>query len=355
MNYNGNLKEYDFSEFAGKVAPRRKLTYEIYDENNIVEEYGKIETDDENDVIHLNSKPVKLSIKTDRDINNFLNKYPMSSRMYYNTYTYRKIYNKPIANTISPNVIDDFYLNILDWSSTGLLAVATTTGISLLKPDLQNSNYESIKDIPVVANLNKNKPKAGTRFDDEVNSNFPGYTSCKFYKEVCDHSLQSCAYKPLLASGGNDNKVFIWELGYNIPILRLNEHTAAVKALTWSPLSYPLLATGGGTNDRTIRIWDTVHRTAITNCETQSQICNLHWSKKSLELISSHGYTLNQLNVWDFTVSGASKNNLRLRKLETMIGHRCRALFMSSSKDGNYIASGSGDGNILIWSPFYEG
>jgi cell division cycle 20-like protein 1 (cofactor of APC complex) len=32
-----------------------------------------------------------------------------------------------------------------------------------------------------------------------------------------------------LASGGNDNKLFIWNLHASTPVQRFNEHTAAVK------------------------------------------------------------------------------------------------------------------------------
>jgi WD40 repeat protein len=38
---------------------------------------------------------------------------------------------------------------------------------------------------------------------------------------------------------------------------KLTEHTAAVKALAWSPHKNSLLATGGGSTDKTIKLWDT--------------------------------------------------------------------------------------------------
>lgn len=37
---------------------------------------------------------------------------------------------------------------------------------------------------------------------------------------------------------------------------KLSEHTAAVKALAWSPHKTSLLATGGGSTDKTIKLWD---------------------------------------------------------------------------------------------------
>ncbi|KAJ4878783.1 Protein FIZZY-RELATED 2 [Raphanus sativus] len=38
-----------------------------------------------------------------------------------------------------------------------------------------------------------------------------------------------------LASGGNDNKLLVWNQHSTQPVLRYCEHTAAVKAIAWSP------------------------------------------------------------------------------------------------------------------------
>jgi len=56
-----------------------------------------------------------------------------------------------------------------------------------------------------------------------------------------------------LASGGNDNKVVVWSAGGQI-LNKFSDHRAAVKALAWSPHQHGLLATGGGTADRMIRL-----------------------------------------------------------------------------------------------------
>ena len=59
-----------------------------------------------------------------------------------------------------------------------------------------------------------------------------------------------------LASGGNDNIVFVWEPRMNKYVGKLSEHSAAVKALAWSPHKTTLLATGGGSTDKSIKLWD---------------------------------------------------------------------------------------------------
>lgn len=57
------------------------------------------------------------------------------------------------------------------------------------------------------------------------------------------------------ASGGNDNKLFVFHAQINFPIFK-KTHKAAVKALDWSKNRIGVLSTGGGTADRCIRTWN---------------------------------------------------------------------------------------------------
>lgn len=58
------------------------------------------------------------------------------------------------------------------------------------------------------------------------------------------------------ASGGNDNKMFVYSPKSQYPIMK-KTHKAAVKALDWSPKQVNLLATGAGSADKNIRLWNT--------------------------------------------------------------------------------------------------
>jgi cell division cycle 20-like protein 1 (cofactor of APC complex) len=75
-----------------------------------------------------------------------------------------------------------------------------------------------------------------------------------------------------LASGGNDNQLCIWELNSETPAIRFAEHTAAVKAIAWSPHQHGLLASGGGTADRCIRFWNTATNSKLNTVDTGSQV-----------------------------------------------------------------------------------
>ena len=130
----------------------------------------------------------------------------------------------------------------------------------------------------------------------------------------------------LLASGGNDNKLFVWSLHNLAPVQTFTEHLAAVKgtrrssiscvhqlgltcfhvlllllaAIAWSPHHHGVLASGGGTADRCIRFWNTLTGQPMQYVDTGSQVCNLAWSKHSSELVSTHGYSQNQILIWKY-------------------------------------------------------
>jgi cell division cycle 20-like protein 1 (cofactor of APC complex) len=146
-----------------------------------------------------------------------------------------------------------------------------------------------------------------------------------------------------LASGGNDNKLMIWSLHSNNPIMKSNNHQAAVKALAWSPHQYNLLASGGGTADKCIRFWNTHDYQQINCIDTGSQVCNLVFSKTNNELVSTHGYSLNQINVWKLP---------NMTKFATLTGHTYRVLYLGLSPDGQNIVTGAGDETLRFWSVF---
>jgi cell division cycle protein 20 (cofactor of APC complex) len=52
----------------------------------------------------------------------------------------------------------------------------------------------------------------------------------------------------------------------------IRDHQAAVKALAWCPWQRNTLASGGGTADKTIRIWNTADGTNIKCTDTGSQV-----------------------------------------------------------------------------------
>ncbi|CAB0020240.1 unnamed protein product [Nesidiocoris tenuis] len=135
----------------------------------------------------------------------------------------------------------------------------------------------------------------------------------EFERRFSAHRQEVCGLKwspdlQSLASGGNDNKLHIWNMHSSSPVNTFGDHVAAVKAIAWSPQHHGLLASGGGTADRTIRFWNTITGQAVQVVDTGSQVCNLAWSKHSSELVSSHGYSQNQIIVWKMVGGGGESH-----------------------------------------------
>ena len=164
------------------------------------------------------------------------------------------------------------------------------------------------------------------------------------------HTQQVCGLKwsfdgNQLASGGNDNKLMIWSSLSNVPISKFTQHTAAVKALAWSPHTHGVLASGGGSADRTIKFWNTLDGTMLDSIDTGSQVCNLMFSKTTKELVSTHGYSNNEIIVWKYP---------SLQKVTTLTGHTSRVLFLAMNPSGQTIVTGAGDETLRFWNVFPE-
>ena len=179
----------------------------------------------------------------------------------------------------------------------------------------------------------------------------------KHRQEVC--SLKYSLEGDLLASGGNDNIAYIWDIrNLKNNILNLlfdsnsknlyeekpysvnNFHQAAVKAMSWCPWKRHVLATGGGCKDKTIKIFSCDSNKLTRNIDTGSQVCALLWNEKEKEIISSHGYNKNQIIIWNY-----EKN----KKICELKGHMNRVLYMTMSPDKSSICTGSGDETLRFW------
>jgi cell division cycle protein 20 (cofactor of APC complex) len=149
-----------------------------------------------------------------------------------------------------------------------------------------------------------------------------------------------------LASGANDNLVAIWDSAMshdNKPLHTLRSHTAAVKAVAWCPWQSNLLATGGGTADKHIKIWNMYNGNILQNIDTQSQVSCILWSRHYKELISSHGFNRHQLTIWKYP---------EMSKVCDLVGHSNRVLSMALSADEETIVSVGADETLRFWKCF---
>ncbi|KAF2306642.1 hypothetical protein GH714_020011 [Hevea brasiliensis] len=299
----------------------------------------------------------------------------------------------------APDLVDDFYLNLLDWGSSNVLAIALGNTVylwdasdgstsELVTIDEEIGPVTSVNWAPdgrhIAIGLNNSEVQlwdsAANRqlrtlrgghisrvgslawnnhilttggMDGQIINNDVRIRShiVETYRghqqEVC--GLKWSASGQQLASGGNDNLVHIWDRSLASSnsatqwLHRLEDHTSAVKALAWCPFQGNLLATGGGGGDRCIKFWNTHTGACLNSVDTGSQVCSLLWSKIERELLSAHGFNQNQLTLWKYP---------SMVKMAELTGHTSRILFMAQSPDGCSVATAAGDETLKFWNVF---
>ena len=295
----------------------------------------------------------------------------------------------------APNMSDDYYLNLLDWSSSNVLAVAlggevylwdaSTGNIDLLcemptsgdavtsvqwMPDgahIAIGTNNATSDILLWDVAHKKQKRVLRGHEARVSAlawngavlSSAGRDTVILHHDVREkhavvgcgrgaHVQEICGLKwnaegTQLASGGNDNLACIWDLSSSAqqqPRFTLSDASAAVKALAWCPFQRNTLATGAGTADRHIRFYNSSTGALVNSIDTQSQVTSLQWSLTERELLSSHGFSRNQLCVWKYPT---------LVKVAELEGHTSRVLHTSVSADGSCVVSGAADETLRFW------
>ena len=382
--------------------------------------FTKNTQNNENIIKRKNSNPIsrKKSTNTITDIKYLykknINDYNKLQNEDNELYITRNIQLEPERILDAPNLIDDYYLNLLDWGSLNTLSICLSNNVylwnntncntSLLTTD--NDNYSSISfmnnngsclalgkgngttEIWDIEKFNKIRTLEG--HDGRVTSlAWNGYLLSsagkdsiilnhdvrikehKVNKMINGHNKEICNLKwdgefNYLASGGNDNMVCVWDIKktnsnfknntiWSIlnspnrekenndinPLYIFNNHIAAVKAISWSPYKRNLLISGGGKKDNSIKFWNIDEGKLINSFDTGSQVCQLLWNKYEKEIISSHGYNKNSINIWTYP---------KMYKVAELTGHMNRVLYMCISPDDITLASGASDETLRFWT-----
>jgi cell division cycle 20-like protein 1, cofactor of APC complex len=303
----------------------------------------------------------------------------------------RPIAKVPYKVLDAPELADDFYLNLVDWGSANILGVglgscvymwnSTSGKVTQLCKLPDNDLVTSVSWIQRGSHLAIGTHKGFVQIYDAEKGRrlrtMTGHTARvgalawndhiltsgsrdrlifhrdvrspdQYLRRLAGHKQEVCGLRwntddGQLASGGNDNKLCVWDKLSETPMYRFSNHVAAVKAIAWSPHQHHLLASGGGTADRTIKFWNTSTGSLIKEVDTGSQVCNLSWSKNSDEIVSTHGYSQNQIVVWKYP---------KMEQVVSLTGHTYRVLYLSSSPDGTTVVTGAGDETLRFWRVF---
>lgn len=195
----------------------------------------------------------------------------------------RYISKTPYKVLDAPELHDDFYLNLVDWSSTNFLGVGLGSCVYLWSANTSKvvklcdlSPYDTITSVNwiqrgthIAVGTNKGlvqlwdveRMKKVRQFSGHVarvgvlawnqNTLTSGSRDRKiFHRDVREaseyttkllgHKQEVCGLKwniegMQMASGGNDNRLMIWDVRHSRPSAKFKEHVAAVKAIAWSP------------------------------------------------------------------------------------------------------------------------
>ncbi|KAL8795601.1 MAG: hypothetical protein Q9182_007511 [Xanthomendoza sp. 2 TL-2023] len=304
--------------------------------------------------------------------------------------TPRAVSKVPFKVLDAPDLADDFYLNLVDWGSSNNLGVGlgscvfmwnSGTGKVTKLCDLQDDIVTSVSWIQRGSHVSIGTSKGLVQIWDAEHCRrlrtMTGHTARvgalawndhilssgsrdrsilhrdvrqpdQWLRRLTGHKQEVCGLRwnaddGQLASGGNDNQLMVWEKLNANPTFRFTSHTAAVKAIAWSPHQHHLLASGGGTADRRIKFWDTKSGNCVSEIDTGSQVCNLAWSKNSNELVSTHGFSQNQIVVWKYP---------SMTQVASLTGHTYRVLYLAMSPDGQTVVTGAGDETLRFWKCF---
>ncbi|PWN29715.1 WD40 repeat-like protein [Jaminaea rosea] len=313
----------------------------------------------------------------------------------------------------APGMINDFYYHLIDWSSTNLVAVALQSVVHVWNGDTgevdtlcdlevepervggggmvtsvrwdcdgaylsigTDRGYVQLWDVASAQRVRTLKPSADGGADNasvNISAWAPdGTFSCGYSSGLIrEHDvrerdsvlrdlpgahvghvsgLEWRADSALLASGGNDNVVKVWDRRTNVAKMRKENHQASVKAIAWCPWNSSVLATGGGTADRAIHFWNVTSGTRTHSIQTDSQITGLHWSTHYREIVSTHGNHLTDqgaggaINLWSHPACS--------RIAEIKNAHDGRILHTALSPDGQILATVGTDENLKFWRVF---
>ncbi|ESN92222.1 hypothetical protein HELRODRAFT_194359 [Helobdella robusta] len=275
----------------------------------------------------------------------------------------RKIPKVPYKVLDAPELQDDFYLNLVDWSSQNVLCVGLGSCVYLW--NAYTSQVTRLCDLSsevdtvtsVAWNEKGNMISVGTHMGfvqlwDVATSKRSSCTSdhtarvgalawngdllasgsrdrsiilrdtrtpfSSYERKWNEHRQEVCGLKwspdkQYLASGGNDNKLILWTLRSNSPSHTFSDHLAAVKAIAWSPHQH-------GKHTRLLSESDSDMEVSVTQSDSQT-----YWAQYARPIPGQYSM---------------------------LIGLNVVSAWKATSPDGESIVTGAGDETLRFWNVF---
>mmetsp|Transcript_35638 Transcript_35638/g.41938 ORF Transcript_35638/g.41938 Transcript_35638/m.41938 type:complete len:548 (+) Transcript_35638:95-1738(+) len=198
--------------------------------------------------------------------------------------SHRVIQSAPSRILDAPDIVDDYYLNLISWSNSNVLAVA-------LGPSIYTWNADK-NSVQQICTLEQDNIVTSVSWAQTAGSN-------------------------LLAVGCNSSEIQLWDTTTSKLIRKLPGHTARVSSLSWNPSTTNILSSGS--RDSKILNHDIrIGRSPSTNGNGNSaiistllghkqEVCGLKWNHSGNTLAS--GGNENYLCLWDVSFSGSSSSS----------------------------------------------
>lgn len=322
---------------------------------------------------------------------------------------FRKIATtKPVKVLDAPDIINDFYSQLMDYGKNGMFAIALNDKVyfwnngKVTSLDFPNRTVRSLKFLSsgrciaigfedkMIEVWDVKKEKKVLNF---LNSSsvvtidaFKGVGlvfgcrngslvfrlsgESKTREILCAHEQSVCKvlFSPdgkYLATGGNDNEVSIWDLqnfqrksnSIRIPNKTYDKHEAAVRAIAWHPKRRYIIATGGGFKDQEIHIWNSMTGELITKNKTDRQVMELVWSDDGKELVAAYGEgNLESEGEEGYPIDVFSFRTVNdivsLRRIAQLNQHVKRVLAMCKTPDGRQVVTVGAGEQLCFWDIF---
>jgi len=164
-------------------------------------------------------------------------------------------------------------------------------------------------------------------------------------REIGEHKPISVSWSPdgkLLATGGEDSNVRLWNVDPFFELMVLKGHTGEVLNVQWAP-NGNLLASCA--KDNTVIIWDAVGGNQLNALAAYPAECGISWSPDS-SMIARGG--LKKIYIWDVK-TGEVLQLLRPRQSAAPLNDEEIVYDLDWSSDGRYLAAGSNITSLSIW------